>query len=178
MAKRFGRPMRFLAPLSFLAALVACSRPPSAPPDDEPSTATESAQAWTSLATNLPGRWHARVGDKTIDVEYRLTARDSVLLETWMPGTAAETLTTYHRDGANLMLTHYCGQGNQPQLRLAGSLAGEFRFAQFAVTDFQRDESALSELGLTFANGILIRDEVYALGSETERTTLEFVRVP
>jgi hypothetical protein len=48
---------------------------------------------------------------------YRLTAGGSALVETVFPGEEMEMVTVYHRDGDQLMLTHYCHLGNQPRMR-------------------------------------------------------------
>ena len=48
---------------------------------------------------------------------YHLTAGGSALVETVFPGEDMEMVTVYHRDGDQLMLTHYCHLGNQPRMR-------------------------------------------------------------
>ena len=34
-------------------------------------------------------------------------------------GSGRETMTVFHPDHDDLVLTHYCAQGNQPRLRVA-----------------------------------------------------------
>jgi hypothetical protein len=48
---------------------------------------------------------------------YRLTAGGSAIVETHFPGDDHEMVTIYNRDGDQLLLTHYCHLGNQPQMR-------------------------------------------------------------
>ncbi len=36
---------------------------------------------------------------------------------TYRVGTPAEMVTVYHKDGDDLVLTHYCSAGNQPRMR-------------------------------------------------------------
>ena len=48
---------------------------------------------------------------------YRLTGGGSAVVETLFPGTRNEMTTIYHRDGNDLVLTHYCAAGNQPRMR-------------------------------------------------------------
>lgn len=48
---------------------------------------------------------------------YRLTGGGSAVVETLFPGTPHEMTTIYHRDGNDLVLTHYCAAGNQPKMR-------------------------------------------------------------
>jgi hypothetical protein len=52
-----------------------------------------------------------------IEVRYRLTAGGTALVETLFPGEDKEMVTVYHRDGDQLLLTHYCMAGNQPRMR-------------------------------------------------------------
>jgi hypothetical protein len=54
---------------------------------------------------------------RKIQARYRLTAGGSALVETVFPGQEMEMVTVYHRDGDQLMLTHYCHLGNQPRMR-------------------------------------------------------------
>ncbi len=48
---------------------------------------------------------------------YHLTAGGNAVVETVFPGEEMEMVTVYHRDGDQLMLTHYCHLGNQPRMR-------------------------------------------------------------
>jgi hypothetical protein len=145
--------------------------PPSAPDSDGPA-------AWTALSTALPGQWRGTIGETAIVVDYQLTARGSVLLETWMPGTPAETLTTYHLDGDELMATHYCGQGNQPRLRLGSNSSDGWSFSRFDATNETVDAGMLAELTLALTGDDLVRTETYTRGAERETTVLPLRRVP
>lgn len=146
---------------------------PIAPGDAAPVPGTRS---WESLGRALPGTWFASIGEHRIEVHYALTSRGTVLLETWMPGTAAETVSTMHLDGEHLMLTHYCGQGNQPRLRLVASTEPEHVFVRFDATDLTDDEAALSRLSLALEGDELTRIETYVRGDESETSTLSFHR--
>ena len=48
---------------------------------------------------------------------YAVTAAGSAVVETVFPGTEHEMVTVYHADGSDLVLTHYCMEGNQPRMR-------------------------------------------------------------
>jgi hypothetical protein len=50
-------------------------------------------------------------------VRYRPTAGGTALSETLFPGTDLEMLSVYHREGEQLVMTHYCCMGNQPHMR-------------------------------------------------------------
>ena len=48
---------------------------------------------------------------------YALTGGGTALVDTLFPGKPYEMATVYHRDGADLALSHDCSSGNQPHLR-------------------------------------------------------------
>ncbi|QDU23473.1 hypothetical protein [Urbifossiella limnaea] len=48
----------------------------------------------------------------------RVIAGGSTVHETSFPGTDMEMVSVYHRDGADVVMTHYCMLGNQPRLKL------------------------------------------------------------
>lgn len=150
--------------------LLACATARREPPPEVP--------AWRVLSEGLPGRWLASIDGRTIEVEYRLLARDSVLLETWMPGTNAETITTYHLDHDRMILTHYCAQGNQPRLHLTRATPDRFVFRRFDATNAGPDSAMLLELVLELDGTTLERIDTYAQGRERDSTTLVFTRAP
>jgi hypothetical protein len=69
----------------------------------------------------LVGTWvgTAQHGEQSFptQVTYRLTGGGSAVMEILFEGTEHEMTTVYHRDGADLVLTHYCAAGNQPHMR-------------------------------------------------------------
>lgn len=70
----------------------------------------------------LVGDWEgysSRDGDRKVFFRYRLTGRQSALVEDYYgrPGAEAGMSTVYHMDGQDLRLTHYCGAGNQPRMK-------------------------------------------------------------
>ncbi len=94
-----------------------------------------------------------------------------------MPGTPAETVTAYHRDGDAVLLTHYCGQGNQPRLRLVATADDTAQFERFDVTNASPDQGILTRLALQLDGDQLHRSETYAAGNDAETTDLAFTRL-
>jgi hypothetical protein len=90
-----------------------------------PSTESKQIDSVFERFKGLAGDWEtaspkseAQAGK--IHARYRLTAGGSAVVETVFPGEDMEMLTVYHRDGDQLMLTHYCHVGNQPRMRTKG----------------------------------------------------------
>ena len=107
-----------IAPLAalVLSAAVAVTAPPA-------SAATgAAAPAALERLKALAGEWvaaedgeMAKKGD--LVARYAVTAAGSAVVETVFPGSAHEMVTVYHADGPDLVLTHYCMEGNQPRMR-------------------------------------------------------------
>jgi len=69
----------------------------------------------------LAGTWVAadkdgKPTDQVVSV-IRVTAAGSAVHETLFPGQPHEMVSLYHRDGADLVMTHYCSLGNQPRMK-------------------------------------------------------------
>ena len=97
-------------------------------------------------------------------IRFYLTADDTVLVESWEVRGQPHSLTLYHLDGASLLATHYCPQGNQPRLRLMGRDASGLHFALRDVTDLDpASETHQHDLWIDLANpGMPVRSEIYA----------------
>src|SRR6187431_1466103 len=82
---------------------------------------------------SLAGTWVAadkdgKPTDQVVSV-IRVTAGGSAVEETLFPGQAQEMLSVYHRDGSDLLMTHYCMLGNQPRMKAdPASPPGQIRF--------------------------------------------------
>jgi hypothetical protein len=92
--------------------------------------APDASAAFTQL-TALVGQWEGHI--TTPDgppgaVRYELTAGGSAIEETLFPGSPHEMLTVYHREGEDLVLTHYCAARNQPRMKLRKASASELEF--------------------------------------------------
>ena len=58
-----------------------------------------------------------------VAVTYRVTGGGTAVVESFPVGTPGEMVTVYHKEGNDLVLTHYCSAGNQPRMR-ATQIAG------------------------------------------------------
>ena len=69
----------------------------------------------------LAGTWVAadengKPTDQVVSV-VKVIGGGAVVHETLFPGQAQEMVSVYHRDGADLVMVHYCALGNQPRMK-------------------------------------------------------------
>jgi hypothetical protein len=83
---------------------------------------------------SLAGEWVAaedgplaKKGD--LMARYTVTAGGSAVVETLLPGKQHEMVTVYTADGDDLVLTHYCMEGNQPRMRAKSPSGARVAFA-------------------------------------------------
>jgi len=81
-----------------------------------PAIAQSKAQASFDKLKTLAGNWEGTAGGLVSKVSYRVISNGSVLEESMQNGTEDPMVTIYHLDGDRLMVTHYCGAGNQPRM--------------------------------------------------------------
>lgn len=74
-----------------------------------------------NLLKTLAGDWQATAvengNEMNAPLTFRVASGGSALLADLAPGTAHEMITMFHRDGEDLLATHYCLVGNQPRMR-------------------------------------------------------------
>jgi hypothetical protein len=128
-----------------------------------PSLADKSPPDFERLGA-IAGPWHSTgSGNKPFAVSYRLMSAGSALVETYGVGTGHETLTVFHPDGARVLATHYCAQGNQPRLKLETSSPARWVFSFQDATNLPDPEAShLVRLVLELTDpSHLIRTETY-----------------
>jgi hypothetical protein len=81
-----------------------------------PAAAQSKAQASFDKLKTLAGNWEGTASGVLSKVSYRVISNGSVIEETMKNGTEDTMVTIYHLDGDRLMVTHYCGAGNQPRM--------------------------------------------------------------
>jgi hypothetical protein len=97
---------------------------------------TPAATAFAQLSA-LVGNWKSTSGNAHT-VNYKLTANNTVLVETWTMSATRESMTLYALDGDRLLATHYCPQGNQPRLAYVNKdRAGKHHFVFLDGTNLQ-----------------------------------------
>jgi hypothetical protein len=88
---------------------------------DDARKATADKHPGFEKLKKLAGTWveadkDGKPTDKVVSV-IKLTAGGSAVHETHFPGQPQEMVSVYNRDGADLLMTHYCILGNQPRMK-------------------------------------------------------------
>jgi hypothetical protein len=109
---------RFLAGGLVLLALAAGARGADKPGVKAPAVAPHPG---LERMKKLAGTWVAadKDGKPTAQVVsvIKVTAAGSAVHETLFPGQPHEMVSVYYRDGADLVMTHFCSLGNQPRMK-------------------------------------------------------------
>jgi hypothetical protein len=124
---------------------------------DPPAKAAPSHPGLEKLKA-LAGTWveadkDGKPTDKVVSV-VKVTASGSAVHETMFPGEAMEMVSVYHRDGDDLVMTHYCALGNQPRMKAdPKSPANQIRFLFAGGTNFDpAKDMHMHEGTLTFVD--------------------------
>jgi hypothetical protein len=100
----------------------------------------------------LTGSWEGKTADgKPLQVLFRETAGGSALMSEIL-GTGPENMVSLiHMDGPNkLLMTHYCGAGNQPRMQASVSPDGKtISFTFFDGTNIAPDAGHMQSMVLT-----------------------------
>ncbi len=101
---------------------------------EEKGGAPKMSPGFEKLKT-LVGTWQAKSKEGITEVSYKIISAGSGVMETMSHSKdEAAMVTIYHRDGDNLMLTHYCSAGNQPRMR-AEPITGDPKMLTFSFLD-------------------------------------------
>jgi hypothetical protein len=89
------------------------------------------AQASFEKLKALQGNWSGKAMGKEIQVSFRVTSGGSALMSEIH--TEEDMVTVFHMDGSRLLMTHYCGAGNQP--RMVGTASPDGKTVTFDFLD-------------------------------------------
>src|SRR5579864_4858307 len=104
---------------------------------------TEAQKAFTAIK-NLPGTWEQKAADgRTLQVTFKVVSGGSAVMSEIMGQGPEDMISMFHMDGANkLLLTHYCGAGNQPRMQAAVSPDGKIiTFTYFDATNLETPDA-------------------------------------
>ena len=116
---------------------------------------SDAQKSFTQLKS-LTGSWEGKTPDgKALQVSFRETAGGSALMSE-IHGTGPENMVSViHMDGPNkLLMTHYCGAGNQPRMQANVSPDGKtITFTFFDGTNIAPGAGHMQSMVLTMLDG-------------------------
>ena len=128
----------------------------------------------------LAGDWTKSDGDGSVEASYRVTAGGTAVVETLFAGTPHEMVTVFTVDKGDLVLTHYCAEGNQPHMKAAkggDASAIDFKFDGGGNIKSPND-GHMHEASFAFkdANHLTSRWQFYRDGKPGEKAEFNLVR--
>jgi hypothetical protein len=80
------------------------------------------------LLKQMEGNWAGKDGKgQPVKVSFRSTAGGSAIMSE-IQGHGETMITMFHMDGDRLLMTHYCGAGNQPRMKVTTADAKSISF--------------------------------------------------
>ena len=95
---------------------------------------TDAEKAFNAIK-NMPGTWESKAADgRVLQVTFKVTSGGSAVMSEILGQGPEDMITMFHMDGPNrLLMTHYCGAGNQP--RMQASLSPDGKVITFNYVD-------------------------------------------
>ena len=116
---------------TFVMAVVALSMPSA-------HVVLAEADGQTSFhqLAGLEGKWVGKGSEgQPVEVTFRMTAGGSALMSEIHGEGHENMITMFHMDGDRLIMTHYCGAGNQPRMKVVSADAKSVSFEFFDGTN-------------------------------------------
>ena len=87
---------------------------------------TDAQKAYNTIK-NLSGMWDSKdTAGHSLQVSFKVTAGGSAVMSEILGEGPEDMITMFHLDGPNrLLMTHYCGAGNQPRMQASVSADGK-----------------------------------------------------
>ncbi len=96
---------------------------------------TDAEKSFHQLA-GLGGTWVGKGSQgQPVKVSFRMTAGGSALMSEILGEGHENMITMFHMDGDRLIMTHYCGAGNQPRMKVVSADAKSVSFEFFDGTN-------------------------------------------
>jgi hypothetical protein len=93
------------------------------------ATAIAQTDAQKAFATikSMPGMWEGKMPNgQTVRVEFKVVSGGSAVMSEILGEGPEDMISMFHLDGPNrLLITHYCGAGNQPRMQAVLSPDGK-----------------------------------------------------
>jgi hypothetical protein len=98
----------------------------------------------------MEGNWAGKNQQgQPIQVTFRMTAGGSALMSEILGRGPENMITMFHMDGDRLLMTHYCGAGNQPRMKVISSDAKSVSFEFFDGTNIGPGDGHMQHVTFT-----------------------------
>jgi len=129
--------------------------------------AQSDAQATFTKLKSLAGDWAGKTSDgRSVQTTYRVTSGGSALMAEIH--SEEDMVTMFHLDGDRLLMTHYCGAGNQP--RMVGAISPDGKTVTFNYLDatnlLSTQPGHMERLVVTLADSSHYSEEWYFAGKD------------
>jgi len=105
------------------------------------------------LLKGMEGNWAGKNSQgQPLQVTFRLTAGGSALMSEILGRGPENMITMFHMDGDRLLMTHYCGAGNQPRMKVISSNAKSVSFEFFDGTNIGPGDGHMQHVTFTQAD--------------------------
>jgi hypothetical protein len=96
--------------------------------------AESNAQAAFEKLKSLQGSWSGKgMEGHSLQVTFRVVSGGSAVMSEIQGEHESDMITVFHLDGDRLLMTHYCGVGNQP--RMVGAMSADGKTISFRFLD-------------------------------------------
>jgi hypothetical protein len=91
------------------------------------ANAQTAAQKAFDAIKNMPGTWEGKTADgRIVRVAFKVTSGGSAVMSEILGTGPEDMISMFHLDGPDrLLMTHYCGAGNQPRMQASVSPDGK-----------------------------------------------------
>ena len=102
------------------------------------------------LLKGMEGNWAGKGSEgQPIQVTFRMTAGGSALMSETLGKGPENMITMFHMDGDRLLMTHYCGAGNQPRMKVISADAKSVSFKFFDGTNIGPGDGHMQRVTFT-----------------------------
>ena len=102
------------------------------------------------LLKGMEGNWAGKKQQgQPVEVTFRITAGGSALMSEIHGHGPENMITMFHMDGDRLLMTHYCGAGNQPRMKVVAADAKSVSFEFFDGTNIGPGDGHMQHASFT-----------------------------
>lgn len=131
----------------------------------------------------LLGEWQGKVKigneEEEVNVSYQLSSGGHTIVEKLFVGKPHEMISIYYPKGKDVYMTHYCAEGNRPELKLQSANAKQIKFEMNGLSGIDsKDEMHMHALNLTMNGPNQLTQEwiSHDKGKQTDVTVITLAR--